>query len=53
MKQNARLNTPKSVANPVVVDTETDVIFKMLRRLCVDLKQKIYLFSHNFLHVTS
>merc|ERR1712154_320869 len=38
MKQNARLNTPKSVANPVVVDTETDVIFKLLCRISVDLK---------------
>ena len=33
MKQNARLNTPKSVANPVVVDTETNLIFKLLWRL--------------------
>merc|ERR1719300_735210 len=46
MKRNARLNTPKSVANPVVVDMETDVIFKLLCRLCVDLKLKIHLSSH-------
>merc|ERR1711973_323144 len=46
MKQNARLNTPKSVANPVVVDMETDVIFKLLCRISVDLKLKIHLSSH-------
>ena len=47
MRWNARLNTPKSVANPVVVDMETDVIFKLLCRISVDLKLKIHLSSHN------